>query len=232
MKHYFSLLARLNNFFYSLIILLLTSCASISEQKVASSFTYAYDAVKNAVFGYPDLNITREIVENIPYASALLKIGKGTQGLVILETVENNNYAWVSKDNVFIVIKGGRIIQTEGLVNNLTNFVTPDINFREFIDNPTSLSNFFVYYSYDEPFLSNLKVEISLIKKGYQEIEILGKTRNLLLIEEILSNEQIRWKKKNLYWVDPSDFYVWKSIQHISPKLPPFVLQITKKPSI
>ena len=74
MKHYFSLLARLNNFFYSLIILLLTSCASISEQKVASSFTYAYDAVKNAVFGYPDLNITREIVENIPYASALLKI--------------------------------------------------------------------------------------------------------------------------------------------------------------
>ena len=66
MKHYFSLLARLNNFFYSLIILLLTSCASISEQKVASSFTYAYDAVKNAVFGYPDLNITREIIENIP----------------------------------------------------------------------------------------------------------------------------------------------------------------------
>ena len=106
MKHYCSLLTRINNFFYLLIILLLTSCASLSSERLAPSFTYAFEAVKNALFGYPDLNITRETVENIPYASALLKIGKGTQGLVILERVENNNYTWVSKDNVYVFNRG------------------------------------------------------------------------------------------------------------------------------
>ena len=219
-------------FILFILLTTLVACSSTNSQRISPAFSNAFNTIQGALFGYPDPLFTREIVNNIPYASAILKIGKGSSGLIILESISDTKSTWVSKDNVFIVIKGGRIIQTEGLVNNLTNFVTPDINFREFIDNPTSLSNFFVYYSYDEPFLSNLKVEISLIKKGYQEIEILGKTRNLLLIEEILSNEQIRWKKKNLYWVDPSDFFVWKSIQHISPKLPPFVLQITKRPSV
>ena len=68
------------------------SCASINAEKLAPSFNYAYESIKKAVFGYPDLNISRQIVEDIPYASALLKIGKGTQGLVILESIENKNY--------------------------------------------------------------------------------------------------------------------------------------------
>ena len=211
---------------------ILLACSSTNSQRISPAFNNALNTIQGALFGYPDPLFTREIINNIPYASAILKIGKGSSGLIILESVSSAKSTWVSKDNIFIVIEGGRIIQTEGLVNNLTSFVRPDISFKEFIDNPTSFTSFFVYYSYDEPFLSNLKVEISLIKKGYQEIEILGKTRNLLLIEETLSNEQIRWKKKNLYWVDPSDFFVWKSIQHISPKLPPFVLQITKRPSV
>ena len=76
----------------------------------------------------------------------------------------------------------------------------------------------------------DLKVSASIVNKGYQEIEILGEVRNLILLEETISNEQIRWEKKNLFWIDPLDHYVWKSIQHTSPKLPPFILQVTKRP--
>ena len=231
MKHYFSLLARLNNFFYSLIILLLTSCASISEQKVASSFTYAYDAVKNAVFGYPDLNITREIVENIPYASALLKIGKGTQGLVILETVENNNYAWVSKDNVYIVTKDGRIVRSLNLLNNLTKIISINQSFEDLITKPNPVSEYYSYYSFKDPLLLNLKVNVSITNKGLQEIEILGKSMRLVLIEESITSELIGWKAKNKFWVDPDNYFVWKSIQNISPKLPEFIFEVTKRPA-
>ena len=51
------------------------------------------------------------------------------------------------------------------------------------------------------------------------------------IIEESISNHEIRWTAKNLFWVDPEDHYVWKSIQYISPKLPSFTLQIAKRPS-
>ena len=96
MKNTNSFLNCINNSFYLLILLLIPSCASFNTtetaEKLAPSFTYAYESIKNAVIGYPDLNITREIVENIPYASALLKVGKGPEGLVILESIENDNF--------------------------------------------------------------------------------------------------------------------------------------------
>ena len=167
------MLTRINNFFYLLIILLLTSCASLSGEKLAPSFTYAYDSIKNALFGYPDLNITREIVENIPYASALLKIGKGTQGLVILATVENNNYAWVSKDNVYIVTKDGRIVRSLNLLNNLTKITSINQSFEDLITKPNPVTEYYSYYSFEKPLLLNLKVNVSITNKGVQEIEIL-----------------------------------------------------------
>ena len=61
----------------------------------------------------------------------LLKIGKGSSGLIILESMNSNSYIWVSKDNVYIETKHGRIVQTEGLFNNLTNLTLPDKIFEE-----------------------------------------------------------------------------------------------------
>ncbi len=77
----------------------------------------------------------------------------------------------------------------------------------------------------------DLQVEVSIVNKGQQEIKILGEVKKLILIEESISNKEIRWTAKNLFWVDPEDHYVWKSIQYISPKLPSFTFQITKRPS-
>ena len=231
MKNSHSLLTYINNFFFLLILLLLPSCASINAEKLAPSFNYAYESIKKAVFGYPDLNISRQIVEDIPYASALLKIGKGTQGLVILESIENKNYLWVSKDNVYFVIRDGRIERSLGLINNLTQITSIDQSFKDLLTKPTPVTEYYSYYSFEDPLLFDLKVAISIENKGIHEIEILGERRKLVLIEESISSELIGWKEKNKFWVDPNDYFVWKSEQNISPKLPKFIFQVTKKPA-
>ena len=209
-----------------------SACASINAERLSPTLNSAFDAIKGALFGYPDPVFTSEIIDSIPYASAILKVGKGSNGLIILESVSNTKYTWVSQDQVFIVVQDGRIIKTKGFLNNLTNLTLPDFKFKDLLDNPTASANYFFYYSYDKPFLLDLRVSATLVNKGYQKVEILGQTRNLLLLEETISNKQIRWEKKNLFWIDPSDHFVWKSIQHISPKLPPFILQVTKRPKI
>ena len=219
-------------FILFILLTTLVACSSTNSQRISPAFSNAFNTIQGALFGYPDPLFTREIVNNIPYASAMLKIGKGANGLIILESVSNTQYTWVSKDQVFIVLEEGRIIKTEGLLNNLTSLVRPKSMFKELANNPSDDIDYFLYYSYDEPFLSDLKVSATLAHKGFQQIEILGKTRKLLLLEETITNEQIRWEKKNLFWIDPLDHYVWKSIQHISPKLPPFILQVTKRPQI
>jgi len=226
-----SLLIDSNRFFYLFVLILLSSCASLNNDQVAPSWTFAYKAVKNAVFGYPDLNITREVIENIPYASALLKVGKGTEGLVILESIQNDKYLWVSGDNVYVLIKDGRIERSIGLSNNLTNIISIDQSFEDLLTLSNPVTEYSSYYSFEKPTLFDLKVSVSIENKGMQEIEILGEKRNLLLIEETIASEQIGWKEKNKFWVDPEDYFVWKSIQNISPKLPEFTFQITKKPA-
>jgi len=231
MKNSYPFLIRLNNIFYLLIFLLLPSCTSLNGEKLAPSFNYAYVAIKNALIGYPDLNITREFVENIPYASGLLKIGKGAQGLVILEKVEDKNYFWVSKDKVYILTKDGRIERSLGLLNNLTKITSIDQSFKEVLTKPNPVTDYYSYYSFEEPLLLDLKVSISIENKGIQEIEILGERKKLILIEESISSDLIGWKEKNKFWVDPNDYFVWKSEQNISPKLPKFIFQVTKKPA-
>ena len=221
----------LKSFFYLVILLLLPSCASFNSEKLASSYTYAYKAIKNALIGYPDLNITREAVENIPYASALLKIGKGAEGLVILESIENNNYLWVSKDKVHIVTKDGRIERCLGLLNSLTKIKSINQSFQDVLTKPNPVTEYYSYYSFEDPLLFDLKVSISIENKGIHEIEILGDRKKLVLIEENISSELIGWKEKNKFWVDPNDYFVWKSEQNISPKLPKFIFQVTKKPA-
>jgi len=218
-------------FFFITILGSFLGCSSLNTGRIAPSFEGAYGAIKGSLFGYPDPIINREVIDRIPYASALLKIGKGSMGLIILESAKDLRYLWVSKDNVYVETQYGRIIKTEGLVSNLTNVKSINQSFEELLNNPKAVLSYISYYSYDEPYMLDLRVNVSLANKGLQKIEILGEVKSLVLIEESISNDDIRWNRKNLFWIDPKDYFVWKSIQYISPKLPNFTLQVTKRPS-
>ena len=117
--------------FFIFIMQSLLACSSMNSERIAPSILGAYDSIKGALFGFPDPIINKEILNRIPYASAILKIGKGSSGLIILESIDSYSFVWVSKDNVYLKTKNGRIVQTEGLFNNLTNLTSPSQSFEE-----------------------------------------------------------------------------------------------------
>ena len=86
------------------------------------------------------------------------------------------------------------------------------------------------YYSYENPVLNLLEVKTLVTRIGVESVELITGQKDLILFEEVVENEYLGWKRLNKFWVDDSGF-VWKSEQHISPKLPKFVIEITKKPS-
>ena len=90
------------------IILLLTislsTCSSINQDKVAPGYFQAFNAIKSALVGYENTNITRDIVDRIPYASSLISMGKGPYGLMILESKQNKKETWVTADGIYLVI--------------------------------------------------------------------------------------------------------------------------------
>ncbi len=205
-------------------IFFMSACSSIDTGRIAPGYTEAFHSIKSLVFESKS-NIPIEVIENIPYASALIRIGKGPEGLMILESKNKGVESWITADGINILIKNGRIIGTFGLENNLTSLVYPSIsNFS------TGLNTYNFYYSYDEPFLNNLKVEVNTVSKGKEIVYMKTNNRDLLLVEESFISKKIRWKGKNKFWKD-EDGHVWKSEQYISPKLPLFQIEVTKKPS-
>ena len=207
-------------------VLFLYSC-SLDTSRIAPGYIEAFKTLKNTVITQENEFITPEIIEKIPYASMTLKIGRGVPGLVILESIDNGIETWVSADGVYLLVEEGRIIRTAGLFNNLINFSAVDNNFSNLIASK-GFEKLFFYYSYDQPELNNMRVvaDRKFIRK--EMVEMLGSFRQLYLIEERISNSFIGWSEVNKFWVDDNNF-VWKSEQFISPKLPRFNIEITKK---
>ncbi len=112
------------------IVPLIASCSTspLKENVVSSSVKNFFtsnlwvNSFSKVIFGYPDYPLTREMVEEIPYASLRIKIGKGPAGLMILQEKEDEKYSWVSKDSVLIKIQDGRIVRTSNLNNDLVDY--------------------------------------------------------------------------------------------------------------
>ncbi len=218
--------------FFLIFLLTFFSCSLIDSNRIAPGFKNAYDSISKAVFGYKDEFITKDLVENIPFASMKLKIGKGPAGLLILESQNKSKLTWVSADNVYFIVEDGRIIRSAGLFNNLTDYRSSIYSFKELLEKRISGKEFVAYYSYDEPKLIEMKTKVFVEVYEAEKVSLLGQEKNLILVKETVKNSYLGWKVENKYWLDPSDAFVWKSSQKISPKMPVIIYEITKKPAL
>jgi hypothetical protein len=106
--------------YLSFIAFLMGSCSSLNlNNNIAPGYVDAYQSISKALFGYNSVSISKEVINNIPYASIKMKIGKGPEGLLILESLKDQKQVWISADDVYFIILNGRIIATKGLENNL-----------------------------------------------------------------------------------------------------------------
>jgi len=216
---------------YLAFIFFLSGCSYFNAGNIAPGYIQAFGAIKNAIQGYENNLITSAIIENIPYASSIVRIGNGPFGLMILESVQDDKSIWVTADRVYFVIKRGKIIETKGLPNNLTNLLLPSYFEQINLDEINTKDTLTYYYSYDEPELFDLEIKAVYQNKGKEIVRILENEMELTLILEEITNEFIGWNVTNSYWLD-DEGYVWKSQQQISPKLPSISYEITKKPSL
>lgn len=221
----------IKNTYVLIFSLFVASCASIGNSigSVAPAYVDAYKTIKGVIVGYENELITSDLIKNIPFASSTLKIGKSASGLIILESKEEELETWVSSDGVYLVFKEGRIVKTSGFFNNLINFKSVETNFASLMDTNESESLVY-YYSYDDPKLIDMRVLASRRFVAKEKVQLIDRKEELNLIEEQIVNDYIGWKVTNKFWID-DDMFVWKSEQYISPKLPKFSIEVTKKPA-
>ena len=210
-----------------LIISVLYSCSTVPMN------TQTYKLVYAGIFGYEDIDLDSSYIEQLPYSSMKVKIGKGPGGLAILESMNEDKETWVTSDEIFLIIKGGRIIGSYGLVEtNLVDYQSKDPNFKLFIDSKQKEFTSYRVLSYDNPEALNVRFKVITTYKGVEQITILNYARELVLIEETIENDYLNWKTTNKFWVDMDSGFVWKSVQTYAPNLPDFKIEVTKRPPL
>lgn len=206
-------------------IIFLLSCSSIDTNRIAPGYVAAFTSIKQLITG-DQSSIASDLIDQIPYASMLVSIGNGPKALMILERISGDEYTWVSADQIYIVTRKGKIIKTSGLINNLKETLSP---FNGWNEGLYDVKDFVSYNSFTDPVLNNLKVISNYSSESYGEEELMFGVKNLKLVSEDISSEEIGWYRTNKYWLDENNF-VWKSVQNISPILPEIYIEITKKP--
>lgn len=174
--------------------------------------------------------ITRESITKLPYASLAAKIHSKTPSLIILGQVLNDQLFWYSSEKEVLVTRYGQITRTYGLKHNLWGL---RVNHEDIFK--TGL------HTLKEP--RQITFEIDLNRKAKQNlsaiatysivkpetITIYEMTYDTLKISEKVHVKDINWHYENFYWIDSKTGFIWKSIQHIHPKLDPIHIDVLKR---
>jgi len=196
------------------------------ENKLATTVS---DAYRLAFLGHPDVPISRSTVTNLPYASIAAKIGKGPRSLLILWRTEGDQLHWLSADNAAIVTRGGRVVRTAGLPENMkaTHSLTAD-PLVSGLQRPDGPSGHTRSVDFDQPTRYGLLIDSSFRAIGEERITIAEIEFDTVVFEERCIVRTLNWTFTNRYWIDPVDGFVWRSEQTIARTFPTIEIEVLK----
>tara|TARA_A100001037_G_scaffold208682_2_gene186918 strand:+ start:353 stop:1075 length:723 start_codon:yes stop_codon:yes gene_type:complete len=189
----------------------------------------AYDAARFLTVGMPDVDISRDLVDNIPYASISAKVGKGPRSLLILGRYEGEDLHWLSADNASVVTRDGRVVKTSGFPENIraTNYHGVDPVARQ-LHRPDTPRRFSRSLDIDVDNQYGLIVDSEFTVYEEIQIKIIDLNLRTMVVEETNRARSINWSFTNYYWVDVFDGFVWRSVQHIARTFPPIEIEVLK----
>jgi len=190
----------------------------------------ATETLRLAWSGAPDVPLTREKVDALPYASIRARFGKGPRSFLVLGRYAGEELHWVSADRAVIATRHGRVVRTVGFGTDLRE--TRDVN-----PDPVATGLQHVTAGAEHLRLVDIRpgdhfqvpVHSAFTPEGLTTVEILGNRYDLLQVREQNRADGLDWTFDNLYWVDAATGFVWRSLQHFAPGLPPVEIEILKE---
>jgi len=199
-------------------------------------FGLQYSTIKNvlaASVGLEDApSITLEQASAVPYSSIGYRIGKSSEGMLILASQTGGELLWTSADRIAIMTRNGRIVKTGGLRWNLfaTSFPTPD---PLSANSASATLGGATYRTVDFNDVSRFAVRVQgqLTPAGPQTISILGSELSTIALIEQCRADDLDWEFQNLFWIDAESGFVWKTVQFIHPNEPPITIEVLRPPA-
>ncbi len=163
--------------------------------------------------------IPRAQAAEVPYATIGYRLNGQRENLLILATDTNGEELWTGSSHVVLVTRDGRLVRTVGLPDDIAA-VMPSLSTTTLSPGQVLKSAFTSIRSADFPDEKRYSVSISCktVSMGRAAITILGKALDTVRADEACESSALGWSFRDSFWVDTQSGFVWRSIQHITPK--------------
>lgn len=179
--------------------------------------------VQLAIQGKPDVQPTAAQVAAKPYPQIKVT-GPSGGAVLVLGNVDGERRAWYSADRSIVYLTDGLVVGTHRGQPELQGMhIEGESPFRALhqIANGTTVRR---RYDVMPGYRFGMEVTGTLNTLCLESVEILGQSRELLHVRERLRGSG--WSSNNDYWVDPSNGFIWKSVQAIAPDTSLEIIQL------
>jgi hypothetical protein len=182
------------------------------------------NTVRGAFHGLGTPPITRADVRAVSYASLGYQVGDSAEQMVVLAGNDGDDLVWTSSAKITLVTQNGRIVRTIGLQHDLRSStrVAGDATGVQ----PGAASIWRIVF--EDPDLAVGVLQCRIETSTPEDISILQRSLATTRLDEICQSADLRWRFQNRYWVDPANGTVWRSIQHVDPRLKQVTLEILR----
>ncbi len=211
------------NFLFAAGASLLASCSSDPQSDTAEVGSMIRQSL-GLISG--DQGVSLEEVAKVPYASVGVRVGSGTQIMLVLASRLDQSLLWTSAAHLALETRYGRIVRTAGLAHDLsaTNFITSD-PLAQGLQNLKTETAAMRRIDLADRDAFQIPVQSTFSPKGEAEIDILGtQVKTLRAVEHCVCAEP-SWTFTNEYWADPGSGVMWRSIQFVHPDLDPLEVE-------
>lgn len=208
-----------------LVALLLVGCSSDS----GGSYSQYFQLVRQG-FSPGSNRISRAEAAAVPYPSLGLIIGNAPENMLILATDSGGDQLWTSGAHIALLIRDGRIVRSVGLGHDLTaataQGTAPSAPLSAAVTGPTSTTRL-----EDFPDLKAYGVIVHCTGsyKGARRINTLGLEITTYRVDEACDAPALKWEFTDSYWLDQKSGRVWRSVQHIHPKLDTVGIEVLRQ---
>jgi hypothetical protein len=195
--------------------LALTGCSTQN-----SDYAQYFQLMRQSIAGtFSNGAITREDAAKIPYATMGYRVNGERENILILATDTNGEQLWTAPSHLVLVTRDGRLVRSVGLPDNIAS-VTPSLSMATPPPGQVLKNAFTSIRAADFPDEGHYSVPISCktVSMGRVAIIILGKALDTVRADEICQSGALGWSFRDSYWVDAQSGFVWRSIQHLTPK--------------
>jgi hypothetical protein len=209
-----------------------TGCASDSTS-VLDLFSNTVKAKNRSPEEYP---LSTEQIQQIPYATLGVRIGRLPRAVTVLATVKDQELQWVSADQASFYTGNGRLLHSHGLERDLgaTRWLTPGGDPLAAFARTGELPAPGTYREIDLKHADEkaIAVESRYELGGDEVVTVLGQEHVTRRIDEVAVMPAWRWKTRNSFWLDPQSGRVWRSLQCYCPEMPPMEMVLLKPPAL